>query len=630
MDKKQVIMVIGCQKFIIYLAWGEKKYILSYSHNPLLDYWFLVEKGFTGMLLLTKPLPIGYVSYLFNNCTTELERVGTLFKGRSIEEIVALKVRKLRKHFARLGLSKDFLTENYLQNPIPKPFFDLGKIKVLEEKLMGRILFLNEIDQFIKKKGINAGENEIQDILQILFLERKCQRLPSICFEKDGRKICHRCGQRERILSIVCASCGLKCYHCEECIALGESRSCQPLYGVPGGRRAYKLPHTSITPVMDVQLSLAQKEASAALRQFVLQPEQREKLVWAACGAGKTEVTFQAAAEVLSRGGRVLFAMPRRTPLPDIFNRLKRAFPQVPVKMIHGETKDKFSHGEIIAATTHQVLRFYSAFDLIILDEVDAYPYKDSSMLQFAVRRARRKAGKIIYLTATPSGEIYERWRKRELSCIKIPARHHGYPLPEPKIVVEKKLRRASKGFNIPEIVVDLIHETLEGDLSQLLIFVPSVFLAIHVAEELNRITQLPPFNNFNGRWVEYSHGRDEDRELKRERFIKGEFPVLVTTTLWERGITVPRVNVLVLFADAEEIFDEAALIQMAGRAGRTSSYPMGKVWFVGSRVTKSMKSARGKIHQLNIEASEKGFLKPEGLQWLNGWEDKVNCLKNG
>jgi len=614
----------------MYLAWGEKKYILSYSHNPLLDFCYLGRKGFSGMVLLTKPLPIGYVSYLFNSCTTELERVGTLFKGRSIEETAALKVRLLRRYSARLGIPKDFLTENYLKNPMPWPAFDMGKMKILEEKLMGRMLFLTEINQLIKKKGISAGESEIQDILQIMFLERKCQRLPGISFEEDGSKICCRCGQREKILPVVCASCGLKCYHCEECIALGESRSCQPLYGVPGGRRAYRLPYTSVTPVMEVQLSLAQKEASAVLRQFVLQPEQREKLVWAACGAGKTEVTFQAAAEVLSRGGRVLFALPRRTPLPEIFTRLKRAFPQVPVTMIHGETKDKFADAEIFAATTHQVLRFYSAFDLIILDEVDAYPYKDSSMLQFAVKRARRKAGKIIYLTATPSGEIYERWRKKELSCIKIPARHHGYPLPEPKIVVEKKLRRTSKGLEIPEVVVDLIHETIEGDLSQLLIFVPSVFLAVHVSEELNRITQLPPFNNFNGRWVEYSHGRDEDRELKRDRFIKGEFPVLVTTTIWERGITVPRVNVLVLFADAEEIFDEAALIQMAGRAGRTSSYPMGKVWFVGSRVTKSMKSAREKIHQLNIEAGEKGFLRPEGLQWLNGWEDKVNCLENG
>jgi len=582
------------------------------------------------MVLFTKPLPIGYILYLLNSCTNEAERVGTPFRKQSAEKIASHKIRLLKKFSGKIGISKDFLTENPLNRSIKWPAVEMDKVKFLEKKLMGRMLFINEIVKLLGKQGFSIAENEVQDILQIMFLEHRCLRLPGISFEGDGSKICNRCGQRGKIFPVVCASCGFNCYHCEECIAMGESRSCLPLYGVPGGRRASKLPYTSVIPVMDVELSPAQKEASAAIRQFVLQPEQREKLVWAACGAGKTEITFQAVAEVLSRGGRVLFALPRRTPLPEIFNRLKNAFPQVPVAMLHGEIKDKFSYAEIYAATTHQVLRFYSAFDLIILDEVDAYPYKGSAVLQFAVKRARRKAGKIIYLTATPSGEIYERWKRKELSCVKIPARHHGYPLPEPKIIVEKKLYRTSKGIEIPEAVVDLIHETIEGDLSQLLIYVPSVFLAVNVAEELNRITRLPPFNNFKSRWVEYSHSRDEDRELKRDRFVKGEFPVLVTTTIWERGITVPRVNVLVLFADVEEIFDEAALIQMAGRAGRTSSYPLGKVWFMGSRVTKSMRSAQKKIHQMNVEAGEKGFLSPEGLQLLNGWEAKMNCLENG
>ena len=40
-------------------------------------------------------------------------------------------------------------------------------------------------------------------------------------------------------------------------------------------------------------------------------------------------------------------------------------------------------------STTHQVMRFYSSFGLVILDEIDAYPYNTSPMLQAGIMRAR-------------------------------------------------------------------------------------------------------------------------------------------------------------------------------------------------------------------------------------------------
>jgi competence protein ComFA len=375
---------------------------------------------------------------------------------------------------------------------------------------------------------------------------------------------------------------------------------------------------------------MAQRDASANLRQFILQPEQREKLVWAACGAGKTEVTFQAIAEVLSRGGKVLFAVPRKGPVQEIGPRLSQAFPQFPPVVLHGTSPDKYRDSQLFVATTHQTIRFYSAFDLIIIDEEDAYPYKDSTMLKTAVERTRKKSGKIIYLTATPSKDLYQRWKRNRLPCIQIPARYHGYPLPEPKLILSKAMGHSNGGITIPDTVVELIHETIEGDLSQLLIFVPSVMLGMQVAEELNKITQLPPFNNFEGTWVKFSHSRDEDREAKRDTFLRGDFPILVTTTIWERGVTVEKVNVLVLFAHVENIFDEPSLIQMAGRSGRSPTYPVGKVWFVGNKITRNMKQARAKIRELNNEAREKGYLKPESSLWLDRWEEKINARGMG
>ncbi|NLK00398.1 MAG: hypothetical protein GX318_04070, partial [Clostridia bacterium] len=240
--------------------------------------------------------------------------------------------------------------------------------------------------------------------------------------------------------------------------------------------------------------------------------------------------------------------------------------------------------------------------------------------------RALKKSGKVIYLTATPSQELYLRWKKKQLPCIQIPARYHGYPLPVPKIIVDKKMNRPRKEVLLSEETMEIIHESIEGDLSQLLVFVPTVILAIQVAEELRSAVRLPPFNNFDASWVQYSYSRDEDRETKREAFLRGDFPILVTTTLWERGITVEKVNVLVLFAHLENIFDERCLIQMAGRSGRNAAYPVGKVWFVGGRVTEGMKWARSRIRELNHEAKRRGYLLPVSTLWLDGWEGRINA----
>ena len=59
-------------------------------------------------------------------------------------------------------------------------------------------------------------------------------------------------------------------------------------------------------------------------------------------------------------------------------------------------------------ATTHQLLRFYQAFDVLIVDEVDAFPYSADQSLQYAVEQARKIPSSIIHLTATPN----EKWQK--------------------------------------------------------------------------------------------------------------------------------------------------------------------------------------------------------------------------
>jgi competence protein ComFA len=81
---------------------------------------------------------------------------------------------------------------------------------------------------------------------------------------------------------------------------------------------------------------------------------------------------------------------------------------------------------------------------------------------------------------------------------------------------------------------------------------------------------------------------------------------LLVTTTILERGVTVPFVDVYILDADSQQ-FDSAALIQMAGRAGRSQQDPNGFVYFCAADWTSSQKEAVQHIRDMNRRASKAG-----------------------
>ena len=61
----------------------------------------------------------------------------------------------------------------------------------------------------------------------------------------------------------------------------------------------------------------------------------------------------------------------------------------------------------------------------------------------------------------------------------------------------------------------------------------------------------------------------------------------------------MPKSDVFIMDADSK-LFDEAALLQMAGRAGRSKDDPAGKVYFAAKEITQSQKEAIRQIRQMN------------------------------
>ena len=90
----------------------------------------------------------------------------------------------------------------------------------------------------------------------------------------------------------------------------------------------------------------------------------------------------------------------------DKFIQYEEAFPTVEQICLTSVSEDDYRRVPLTILTTHQLLRFYQAFDLLVIDEVDAFPYSNQKMLRYGAKRSLQLSGKCIYLTATPSKSL--------------------------------------------------------------------------------------------------------------------------------------------------------------------------------------------------------------------------------
>ncbi|HEY9577973.1 MAG TPA: helicase-related protein, partial [Pseudobacillus sp.] len=103
-------------------------------------------------------------------------------------------------------------------------------------------------------------------------------------------------------------------------------------------------------------------------------------------------------------------------------------------------------------------------------------------------------------------------------------------------------------------------------------------------------------------------HAEDPNRKEKVISMREKKLPLLLSTTILERGVTFPNIDVAVIGAE-DDVFTESALVQIAGRAGRSADFPDGEVRFFHFGKTKAIVKAVSHIEQMNKEGREKGWL---------------------
>jgi competence protein ComFA len=399
-------------------------------------------------------------------------------------------------------------------------------------------------------------------------------------------------------------------------------------------------------PLGDWQLSPAQLAASEAGIRHLLRRDRDSSykpfLIWAVTGAGKTEMIFPLVATELQRGGKVLIATPRRDVVLELLPRIKTAFPHQQVIALYGGSTQRWELGDITIATTHQLLRYEGAFDLVVIDEIDAYPYHNNPVLEYAAQKVRSHRGAVVLLSATPPAHLQVDARKGRIAHVKVPVRYHGKPLPTPRILryggihklhtaAEKKSPILSEGESLdtaaPDVKSKLLHwlpsrdgsgqlaaiiaESLERG-AQLFIFVP----AIHRLEPTLAWVRSRTDKLCNRTQIEATSSQDEHRHDKILRFRAASTRILLTTTILERGVTIPKADVIVLDADSA-LFDAAALVQMAGRAGRSATDPFGKVHFLSREHTRAQTEAISQIRGMNQLARRRGYISKGTELWV-------------
>ncbi|MGE5702156.1 MAG: DEAD/DEAH box helicase [Clostridia bacterium] len=486
------------------------------------------------------------------------------------------------------------------------PFGEAGRLLRL---IGGRALFMDEVERLSERRGHPARAQQLIAALHLLVLQGRAQLLPGIRMQVQKRIVahrllltCERCGSNTGIMVAACHICEQACAYCTTCLEMGRSKCCTVYICAALTHQASDAEMTGNRQLQwGGEFSPAQAIAANRARQFVATGNEQGKfLIWAVCGAGKTELIFPAIDEALAKGGHVLIATPRKDVVLELAPRLTKAFPTVKVIAVHGSSPDKWEEAGLVISTTHQVMRYYQRFTLVIVDEVDAFPYRGNPMLYRAVNRAKAKGGKQLFLSATPPDELTKKLVRRRLfqitrssdSHVLLPLRYHGHPLPVPQVVAERRLDQKIRACTRMSRLLEMIAESLEKD-RQLFLFVPRIEWIELVLHYLRH--HVPQYAAVSAG----VHAADPEREQKVVSFRLRQIRLIVTTTILERGVTIPRSDVIVLGAEAD-VFDEAALVQIAGRVGRSAEAPGGFVGFVLAKKARAPFAAIKQIKRMN------------------------------
>jgi transcription-repair coupling factor (superfamily II helicase) len=341
------------------------------------------------------------------------------------------------------------------------------------------------------------------------------------------------------------------------------------------------------------ELTSDQERAVREVKDDLEQPKPMDRLLVGDVGFGKTEVAVRAAFKVVMDGGQVALLAPTTVLAAQHFETIKERFAPFPLKL---EMVSRFrsaddtraalrslAAGEVdLVVGTHRLLSKDVAFKnlgLLVVDEEQRFGVA-------AKERLKKLAigVDILAMTATPIPRTLQMSLAgvRDLSIIETPppgrTAIQTYLVPFRKQVVAQAIRQEMRRQG----QVFFVHNRVET--------IPGLVRALK---------ELVP----EARYV-VAHGQMPERELEKVmlRFTHDEADVLVTTTLIENGLDIPRANTIIV--NRADRLGLAQLYQLRGRVGRSALHAYAFFLIPGSQTLSE--TARRRLKALQ-EFSELG-----------------------
>jgi transcription-repair coupling factor (superfamily II helicase) len=302
-----------------------------------------------------------------------------------------------------------------------------------------------------------------------------------------------------------------------------------------------------------------QARAITEVKRDMETPSPMDRLVCGDVGFGKTEVALRAAFKAVMGGKQVAILAPTTVLAFQHLNTFRERFAPFPVKVEmmsrlrsakqQAETAARVEAGDVdIAVGTHRILSSDITFRnlaLLIVDEEQRFGVKDKERI-----KKLKKSVDVLILTATPIPRTLQMAMAGvvDLSLVETP--------PESRLAIQTHLVPFSESIIAPAIR----HELQRGGQ---IYFVHNRVESIDTATAMVR--RLVPEAT-----VTVAHGQMSKGALEKAmmKFVQGEADILVSTTIIENGLDIPRVNTLIV--NRADKFGLAQLYQLRGRIGRS------------------------------------------------------------
>ena len=303
-----------------------------------------------------------------------------------------------------------------------------------------------------------------------------------------------------------------------------------------------------------------QEAAIAAVKSDLASTRPMDRLICGDAGYGKTEVAMRAAFIAAMNGKQVAVLAPTTVLAEQHFETFTSRFDATPVRVesvsrfqsaaVHQGTFKRIESGACdIVIGTHAILSSKIRFrdlGLIIVDEEQRFGVRHKEFL-----KSLRATADVLTLSATPIPRtLYlSMTGARDLSLLRTP--------PRERVAVETRIVRDDD---------TVVKNAIENEIARggQVYFLHNRVSSIGIAE--HRLKALCPEAR-----IVTAHGQMDARQLARKMrsFENGDYDILLSTTIIESGIDIPRANTILI--DKADTFGMADLYQLRGRVGRSS-----------------------------------------------------------